>query len=115
MKELKNMFKLSHKVSIYVPSVQQDGTKVYGRLKKVNEVKAELAEMFGGCTSTKAVGSWILQSGNMQSESVELCTSYAEKITPENIDTVIGIGERLKEEMNQEAISVELDGELYFL
>ena len=112
---LENMFILSHKVSIYVPSKQQTGEKVSGRLKQINEVKRELSEMFGGCTTTKAVGNWILNNGKVTAEPVELCYSFAETLDTSHMIKIAQIVQRLKTEMNQERISIEIDGKLYIL
>ena len=115
MKQLKNMFKLSHRVAVYVPSKQQNGDKISNRTAQISKVRNRLSVMFGGCTSTKAVGSWVLQSGKLQNEPVELCYSFASELTEEHIQQLIDIGTGLKQDMNQEAISIEIDGELYFI
>jgi hypothetical protein len=112
-KELKNLFKLSHKVSVYVPTLQQSGEAVKDGW--VETTAALLSKLFGGSTSSDCVGYWILASGKLQREAVKLVFSYAEKITDDAVDAVYQHSLSMKSACNQEAVAIEIDGELYFV
>ncbi len=111
-KELKNLFKLSHKVSVYVPTLQQSGDAVEDGW--VEKTAALLSGLFGGSTSSDCIGYWILASGKLQRESVKLVFSYAETIDDQAIDKIYNHALSMKSVLNQEAISVEIDGSMYF-
>lgn len=114
-KTLNNLFKLSHKVTIYVPSTV-DVNKKTSNKKQVDKMLTEFSQMFGGATSTKALGCWTTEAGKLVKESVTLVYSYCNDIQLEsNIQAVIKLAEDLKVEMNQEAISLEVNGDLHFI
>jgi len=114
-KKLKNLIKLSSKVSIYVPSTQQTGEKVTDRAAAIDGTCKLMAELFGGCTHTHAIGTWILENGKPQNEHIEIVYSYAKILYIEKIDKVIEWCEELKRQCNQEVVSLEVNGELYFI
>ncbi len=111
-KQLKQLFRLSHKVSVYVPELTKSGE----RCEDWNDKTAELlVSLFGGSTSSDAIGYWHLSTGKLQREAVKLVFSYAEQLTDSAIDAIYRHAERLKAACQQDAVAIEIDGELYFV
>ncbi|HCE45532.1 MAG TPA: hypothetical protein DET40_18485 [Lentisphaeria bacterium] len=112
-KALKNLFKLSHKVSVYCPTLQVDGEACDNWADKTASL---LASLFGGSTSTDAVGYWILsKTGKLQKESVRLVFSYAEELTDVAIDSIYQHAVEMKTACKQDAVAIEVDGDLFFI
>lgn len=112
---LKNLFKLSHKISIYCPSVDQNGQSVKVAQEIVDKTLALLSKECGGATSTKAVGCWVTGNGQLIKEDITLVFAFCENLTRELIDLAISHCEYIKSVTDQESIAIEIDGELYFV
>lgn len=99
-------------VRLYVPS-NIEGVEVDNsdRLMSVRQV---MAETFGGCTTYTAHGSWMGQAGEVR-ERVDIVESFTDKLGNEQVDKVIDLAEWLKRSMSQEAVSLEVNGVLYFI
>ena len=115
MKTLKFKFDLDSKVSVYVPSTvnvseQTDNTE------QVKNVIRELSQLFGGATATQAVGGWVSESGETILERVTIVYSFctSEQLR-EHFEDVYGIAQRIKEEMSQEAVTLEINGQVKFV
>ena len=114
-KKLLNAFKLSSKITVYIPATNNVNEKI-DNTKHVNECAALLSNCFGGATSTPALGYWISNTQGLIKENTTLVFAYcAEKDLQEKLDTVIDFCENLKSELTQEAIALELNGEMYFI
>lgn len=76
----------------------------------------QLSEMFGGATTTPAVGGWVSASGALVVEHVDIVYSFctSEQLT-EKIDDIIKICQDLKKDMGQEAITLEVNGGVKFI
>lgn len=112
---LKNCVKLSCSVRIYVPStVNVDQAADTGEW--VDRSLAFLSECFGGATSTKALGAWVSNNGSLVKEGVTIVFAYAtqEKLE-ERIDNVYSFCLDMKGALSQEAIALEVNGEMYFV
>lgn len=105
---------LSEKISVYVPSTF-DGDKRIDNSAYVQQVMKELAELFGGSTSVKASGAWISEEKGLIVENITIVYSYSDNLTNEKIDAVINICNWLKNKLEQEAVSLEINGKLYFI
>lgn len=109
--------KLNHKVTIYIPSTI-DGNKPARREQRKQTKKAmrEFSAMFGGATKTAAVGAWISETKGLITERQNLVYSYTDCDTlKSNVDKVKALAERLRQEMKQECVSLEIDNELQFI
>jgi len=115
MKALKNLTQLTSKVVIYVP-----GTN--GTSKKANTAKAVkttarfLSELFGGATASKAAGYWVSEQEGLVEESTTTVYAFClPKQLEAQIDQVVSYCANMKEELNQEAIGLEVNGAMYFV
>ena len=115
MKSLKFKFDLDSKVAIYVPSTINVNEET-DNTAQVLRIIRRLSELFGGATASDAVGGWVSESGETVIEKVKIvysfCTSDQLK---EHISTIIEICEELKTEMSQEAITLEINGQVKFV
>lgn len=115
MKSLKFKFDLDSKVAIYVPSTI-NVNETTDNTAQVIRIIRRLSELFGGATASDAVGGWVSESGQTVIEKVKIvysfCTSDQLK---EHISTIIAICEELKTEMSQEAITLEINGQVKFV
>lgn len=113
--KLKNLFKLSHKVTVYVPgtngaTTEADNTEV------VNHVASNLSSFFGGATSSPAVGYWVSGIHGLIRENTTIVFAYAtEHDLYEHVDDVVELCEEMKRTLAQESIALEIDGEMYFI
>jgi hypothetical protein len=115
MKKLMNLVELSSRVAVYVPSTVNVDKKVSNK-KYVDKVLTDLSGWFGGATSTKAIGSWLTQSNTLVRENVTVVYAFCTTDLLEQYgDNVIDLCEQLKKDMSQEAISLEINGKLYFV
>lgn len=105
---------LSEKIAVYVPSTY-DGNREVDNSAYVQQVMKELAELFGGATAYQASGAWISEEKGLIIENVTIVYAYCDTLTNEAIDDVIKICEHIKEEMKQEAVSIEINNKLYFI
>lgn len=115
MQKFKNLIPLNHKITIYIPSTQ--GVSAEADNSKHIEATAKLfSNCFGGATSTQAVGYWMSDTEGLVKEHPVLVYAYAqEEDFIKNIDLIIDYCFQLKEELQQEAISLEVDNKLYFI
>ena len=82
----------------------------------VNKTAILLSECFGGATSTPALGYWTSPTAGLVKEKTTLVFAYAdENSLNENLEKVVDWCESLKTELKQDAIALELNGEMYFI
>jgi len=82
----------------------------------VNDTLALLSSKFGGATASKALGAWVAKSGQLVTEKVDLVFAYAtSEQLEEHIDLIHSYCIGLKHSLSQEAIALEVNGELYLV
>lgn len=113
------MFKngLPHKFTIIVPSTQ-DVREVLNEADAkhyVQLVLTRLAIRFGGATALPALGAWVSADGSLVEETITIVYSFSSTRTSEDEDYIEDIATWLRDKLAQEAIAVELDGELHFV
>ena len=113
--KLMNMFKLSSKVTVYIPSTKNINETI-NNTEHVNNCASLLSECFGGATSTPALGYWMSNTVGLVKESTTMVFAYASDTDLQtNIEKVITFCENLKVELSQDAIALEINGEMYFI
>jgi len=114
-KQIKYLFELDSKVTVYVPSTFNVSVETDNN-EQVKHVLRELSIMFGGATATNAHGSWVCNDGSLVTESVTLVYAFTtSQILNKNMEKIVALCEHLKEEMQQEAISLEVNNKLGFI
>lgn len=118
LSQLKNRVHLQHKVAIYVPSTV-DIDKAADTSKWVENAASGLVNLYGGATVTDGVGYWFSDEKQaMIRESVKIVYAFCDDpagLDGEKINQVLSFCEQMKKALNQEAISLEIDNELYFI
>ena len=113
--KLQNLFKLSSKITVYVPSTININETI-DNSEYVNKAATLLSECFGGATSTDALGYWTSPTAGLIKEKSTIVFAYCnEKDLENNIEKVIEFCADLKKELTQDAIALEINGEMYFI
>ena len=114
-KQLVFKYDLDCKVSIFVPFTV-DVNKPVDNTEKVLETIKKLSTIFGGATASNAFGGWVAQNGEVVTEKVTIVYSFcSSEQLQTNIDTIYGICMDLKTSMKQEAITLEINGQVKFV
>ena len=114
-KKLKNLIKLSSNIKILIPSTVNIN-KDFDNKQYIDEALTLFSSLFGGATSFKALGAWESKELGLVKEKVNAVESFCnEKQLNDNIENVIEFCENLKNELKQEAISLFVNNELYFI
>lgn len=114
-KTLKNLIVLESNVKIYIPGTIEINIAC-DNSKYVDNTLKLLSNYFGGSTSYQAVGCWNSVNNGLIKEKVTICESYCKETDlKKHIELIIQYCEDLKKELNQEAISLEVNNKLYFV
>jgi len=108
--------RLNKIIRLYVP-----GTVDNRRNREEQEAYVDLAletftDLFGGATAMEAKGAYRLESGVLVKEPIVLVYTFTdEEGLAKHRETVEEFAKRIAIEMVQECVSVEFEGELYFI
>lgn len=112
---LESLFTLNHKLTVYVPSTV-DIDKAIDNTQQVNDTARLLSGCFGGATSSPAVGYWCSPSAGLVQENTTVVFAYAaENALQENLNRIIDWCTALRNSMKQDAVALEIDGQMYFI
>lgn len=115
MKHLKNCIKLSCQVKVYVPSTVNVNQPSDSQ-EWVDRALTFLSKEFGGATATNALGAWISNQGELIKENVTVVFSYAKQDQLENsIENIYDFCVVMKHVLKQEAIALEINGEMHLI
>ena len=113
--KLKNLFKLSSKVTLYIPSTVNINEDIDNR-KYIDEAASLLSRCFGGATSCQTLGYWMSPSAGLVKERTVMVYAYCtDEDLQKHAEEVIDYCERLKKELKQDSIAMEINGEMYFI
>ena len=113
--KLENLFKLSSKITVFVPSTINIDEAI-DNTKQVDKMASLLSDCFGGATSSLALGYWNSTNGKQVKENTTIVFAYCNESDLQNkLDTIIEACQNLKIELKQDAIALELNGEMYFI
>ncbi len=106
---------LPQRVALYVPSTT-DTDKPTDNAAQVERVAREFCGWFGGATAQPSAGYWLSDTAGLVREAVTIvfaaCT--ADQLR-EHLPDVLTLAQQIKQDMAQEAVSVELNGTLYII
>lgn len=109
------MIKLSCKVTVYVPSTV-DINKTIDNTAYVDACATLMSNCFGGATSTNTLGYWSSPTAGLVKERSTMVFAYC---TSDDLDThiedIVNFCESMKTELSQDAIALEVNGEMYFI
>lgn len=114
-KALEGLKPLKNKVAVYVPATV-DVDKAVDNTEFVRRVARALSDWFGGATSTPAIGYWTTMDDKMVEEHTTVVYAYCNNNSLERyLGGLVDLCTALKVEMAQEAVALELNGEMYFV
>ena len=112
---LKNMFKLSSKITIYVPSTI-DINKEIDTTEYVDKTAKILSECFGGATKTDALGYWVSPVAGLVKEKTTMIFAYCKEDDLQNkIEDIVTWCDTMRYELKQDSIALEINGDMYFV
>jgi hypothetical protein len=115
MKQQLFSFDLNSKVAIYVPSTINVNEECDNTQYVKNTIK-QLSTWFGGATATPAIGGWVSAAGEVVVENVSIVYSFC---TTEDLQKyaadIIELCKTIKHEMRQEAVTLEINGQVKFV
>jgi len=106
---------LTHSVSIYVPSTKDaNKTATQEEINAiVNHVASELSTINGGATITTGQGCWMSDTHGLIIENVTIITSACLNLDKQ--ESFYDLALWVKNEMSQEAATLIIDSEYYFV
>lgn len=111
---LKGQYSLDEVIKIYVPSTYNVDQPI-DNTPYVNQSLETFSKMFGGATAVEGTGAWVSEDDQLVKEKVTIVYSFAEDLDKKSINAVVAYAKSLKEDMKQSAISLEVDGKMYFI
>ena len=113
--KLQNIFKLSSKITVYIPSTV-DINQTADTSKYIDDCAVLLSESFGGATSCEALGYWVSPKTGLVKEKSTMVFAYcSDEDLKAKFESVYDFCEKMKTELNQDAIALEINGEMYFI
>ena len=113
--KLQNLFKLSSKVTVIVPATKNINEE-FDNKEYVEKTATILSKCFGGATATETLGFWNSPTIGLVKEKSTTVFAYCnESDLQSNIEQVIEWCEEMKTELAQDAIALEINGEMYFI
>jgi len=109
-----NATRLSRQIAITIPSTV-DVDKETDTSTWVDEALALLSRLFGGATAMEGLGGWLSSTVGLVKEKIVKVYAYADDLPNEKIAEVYQFVTRMRHELRQEAIAVEVDGEMYLV
>ncbi|MBN1200969.1 MAG: cyclic nucleotide-binding domain-containing protein [Anaerolineae bacterium] len=105
----------TNQIGIYIPTTI-DVDKPLDTSRYVDETLAFLGKLFGGATSNQAQGVWNSETVGLVSETVYVVRTYITKADMDrHLSEVLAFAERLKHELRQEAMALEVNQKLMLI
>ena len=116
-KTLQDCFCLSHSFGVILPTKDNQGQFIpeVRRERFLAFVRDELTREFGGSSSTEIYGTYLADSGKVIAENGTKIESFADSDSDEKQAFVVKLAEYLKNELQQESVSVLANNKLYFV
>ena len=106
---------LPQRVALYVPGTQGTATAT-DNAAQVERVARAFSRWFSGATAQQSAGYWLSDTAGLVREAVTIvyaaCT--ADQLR-DRLPDVLTLAQQIKQDMAQEAVSVELNGTLYII
>ena len=113
--KLKKAVRLDKKIVLYIPATMGTAAAV-DNSAAVDAAAAFLSGLFGGATIQPGRGAWISDAAGLVLENTTLVYTFTDPASyASSLDAVVDYAEKIKLDMCQESVSLELDGVLYLL
>jgi hypothetical protein len=107
---------LKNKISIYIPTTTnaKEKNEEAGEYYK-NRALEYLAKRHGGATAIESEGAYIADNGEMITEKIFIVYAFTEFLNEETKQSLERLAEFIKEEMVQECVLIEINGQAKFI
>lgn len=108
----------SASAAIYIPTTQDVDTPASQSAvdNAISEAATLMSLMYGGATVTTGDGAWYSDARqDIVKERVYIVKAAAMQITDEQIDKLVDFAEEIRERFNQEAVTLEINGDMHFI
>lgn len=106
--------KLSNEIAIFVPSTIGSAPASQETVSRiVDQALVALSSVNGGATATAGVGAWIASDGTLIKETVTIVSSNCGEVTMQTLRTLAKLRRLVRDTMQQEAVTVKVNGTLY--
>lgn len=113
--KLKKAIRLDKKIVLYIPATMGAATAC-DNSAAVDAAAAFLSGLFGGATIQPCRGAWLSDSVGLVLENTTLIYAFTDPASyAAALDSVVDYAEKIKLDMQQESVSIELDGALYLI
>lgn len=108
---------LNHKIAVYIPSTVKGNQPAPANLiqKWERQAKIKLASLFGGFTAYHGQGGWFSEEHGLIEENVTIVQAFTDEQGLAKVGQVKELAQEIAREMEQEVVSVEVDGQLNFI
>jgi hypothetical protein len=108
---------LNHKIAVYIPSTVKGNQPAPADLiqKWERQAKITLASLFGGFTAYHGQGGWFSPEHGLIEENVTIVQAFTDEAGLANVGKVRELAQEIASAMEQEVVSVEVDGQLNFI
>ena len=104
---LNDLLVLTENVRVYVPIIKNSNI--------LKDVELVMCERFGGTSSIKVNGSYIMSDGNIEYDNIVIVESFTNELNNNDIEFLVELCKKLKNDLEQEAMSLEINKKLYFV
>lgn len=112
---LEKALKLDHRIAVYVPGTN-GVSEAADNAATVAAVAAQLSGFFGGASAQPIRGFWTSAAGDLVEEkTVVVYANCTGEQLQQHGPAIIETAEQIKRDLQQEAVSVEIDGILYII
>lgn len=114
---LEGQFHLDDVVKIYIPSRDSNSNSLPEgqHAANVDQTLEIFSNMFGGATAIDGQGAWVNDDSKLVKEDVTIVYSFASKLNNKTIDEVVAYAKKVKTDLNQSSVSLEVNGKMYFI
>lgn len=108
---------LNHKIAVYIPSTVKGNQPAPADLiaKWERQAKIKLASLFGGFTAYHGQGGWFSDEHGLIEENVTIVQAFTDETGLAKVEQVRELAQEIAKAMEQEVVSVEVDGQLNFI
>lgn len=103
--------------TIYVPSISHDRPAPIELVNSIRaQVKKVMAKLFGGFTEYQVQGGWYSSELDIViEETIFQVKSFSDSIDPAQVAELETLAQYIKTELDQEAVSIEVNNDLRFI
>jgi hypothetical protein len=114
---LQGEFHLSNVVKIYIPSTTHESKPIPEEQHEeyIDNALEIFSKMFGGATAIDGKGAWLNDQNRLVKEDVTIVYSFTSKLNNKTIDEVVAYAKKIKNELSQSSVSLEVNGKMYFI